>query len=480
MNKDLAHQLIAVVGYGITGRACVRFLLSKKAHVTVLDAKFDADALADTLVEEYVAEEKVQVAVLNNDSDLSNFDIIVLSPGVSPHQQCLQNYQAKGGKLIGDIELFSWFNTTPLIGITGSNGKTTVTDMLGVALEAAGLRVALAGNYGKGALDLLPTEGESSPYDYIVLELSSFQLEMTTSLNIEVAALLNVTEDHIDRHGTFEAYRDAKQAIFKNASLAVINVDESTSYPSVEVKSLKISAKNAIRQTDQDNQSIAQSKDVADLYINQKQEIVVKSNNVATVLLNRADIQLKGEHNLVNLLTVLAICQALNINLAKVANALSDYRGLAHRFEVVNTDTNAQWINDSKATNVGACLAALDCFEAHDYLVLIAGGDAKGANLQQLESALREKVNDLIVFGKDVSLFASLHENVYPVDSLAEAVAKASKCIHQKSDATVLLSPACASIDMFANYQARGDQFKALVTQLTTNGEAKAQAVNHG
>jgi UDP-N-acetylmuramoylalanine--D-glutamate ligase len=207
---------------------------------------------------------------------------------------------------------------------------------------------------------------------------------------------------------------------------------------------------------------------------------VVKSNNVATVLLNRADIQLKGEHNLVNLLTVLAICQALNINLAKVANALSDYRGLAHRFEVVNTDTNAQWINDSKATNVGACLAALDCFEAHDYLVLIAGGDAKGANLQQLESALREKVNDLIVFGKDASSFASLHANVYPVDSLAEAVAKASKCIHQKSDATVLLSPACASIDMFANYQARGDQFKALVTQLTTNGEAKAQAVNHG
>ncbi|MBF7072042.1 UDP-N-acetylmuramoyl-L-alanine--D-glutamate ligase [Glaciecola sp. MH2013] len=443
MRKDLAHQSIAVVGYGITGRACARFLLSKDAKVCVLDKRDLSEELEAT---------DLTSAILSETTELSHFDIVVLSPGVSPHQTCFKDYQKAGGCLIGDIELFAWFNRTPVIGVTGSNGKTTVTDMLGKVLQSAGLKVALAGNYGQGALDLLM---QGHDYDYVVLELSSFQLEMTSSLQLRVATLLNVTEDHIDRHGSLESYRLAKQRIFSNADSLVFNLDEQSSFPDPQYKA-------------NTQLTISSGDTAADFYVNDKSELVFSScvsGNATDIqkLLKVDEMLLKGKHNIVNALTVFAIAKIIGVDLRVAAASLKTYSGLEHRFELVLEHDGKRWINDSKATNVGACAAALACFDDNEYLVLIAGGDAKGADLSALKESLHNKVNELIVFGKDAEAFIALQPNALLVSTLSTAIAKAKELAETQPRATVLLSPACASIDMFKNYQERGAQFKEQV-----------------
>ena len=454
MNPNLAHQSIAVVGYGITGRACVRFLLSKGAKVIVIDKR---DDIANQITADMPASaELISTLSFNNQMDLSEFDWVILSPGVSPHQPCFETYKSQQGKLIGDIELFALFNQTPLIGITGSNGKTTVTDMLGVSLRAAGLRIELAGNYGKCALDLLldyPDE-HGDNLDFIVLELSSFQLEMCQHLRLEVATILNITEDHIDRHGTFENYKASKQAIFGMAKAIVINLDEDTSMP---MKRDKVCA------------SVSLQNPQANFFLGSGGDAILhhfSTEQAAKHVVKIDDMKLVGAHNYINTMTVLAICHHLNIGLSKSINALKAYEGLAHRFELVTRDSKVSWINDSKATNVGACLAALKCFESsHDELILLAGGDAKGADLHALEDELNNRVSKLIVFGKDANQFVDLCPAASKVDSLESAVILAADLAYQSraEKVTVLLSPACASLDMFTNYQQRGDIFKGLV-----------------
>jgi UDP-N-acetylmuramoylalanine--D-glutamate ligase len=486
MNKDLAHQSIAVVGYGITGQACVRFLLSQQAVVCVLDL--------DINIREKVSNEPhVTAAVFDSEMSLSAFSIVVVSPGVNPHLQCFKNYRQQGGQLIGDIELFAWFNKTPLIGITGSNGKTTVTDMLGKVLNSAGLHVELAGNYGKCAIDLLLEEATREiPLDVVVLELSSYQLEMTESLQLEFATILNITEDHLDRHGSFEAYKEAKQRIFKMAKNIITCRDEALSYPtdSQLVSSASTThtphicaevglsnnatgysiGKTAASQFLSNSNVVNTSVNPANLVT----EPTIQFNGVPVFAL--CDLQLKGSHNHINAMIVLAICDQLALDRNLTIKAICDYKGLPHRFETIRVSTitvadktsTITWINDSKATNVGACQAALACFvKSDDYLILIAGGDAKGADLSPLKGMIDTQVNQLIVLGKDALKFIKLIPNAIHVSDLHEAVS-ISLSLLKKADyanAVVLLSPACASLDMFVNYEDRGKIFASAVNE---------------
>lgn len=493
MNRNVAHQSIAVVGYGITGQACVRFLLSQQAKVCVIDRNVNIQQiLANNSQYEHV-----DSAIFAPDMSLSQFTIVVLSPGVDPHQACFVNYRQQGGVLIGDIELFAWFNTTALIGITGSNGKTTVTDMLGKVLTSAGLHVELAGNYGKCAVDiLLENEARKQPLDFIVLELSSYQLEMTESLQLEYATVLNITEDHLDRHGSFEAYKLAKQRIFAMAKNIVACRDEALSYPdglgpsnalssailtgvaNTSIKTVSTASRSThdtghdrvtricaeVSATEYDSgYSIAHAGTV-------KASIQFNGANV----LNLSALQLKGEHNVINAMIVLAICDQLSLVRSLTIPAISAYKGLPHRFELIHKSqfehqgkvSKVAWINDSKATNIGACQAALACFShSDDYLILIAGGDAKGVELLPLKASIDEYVDQLIVLGKDAAKFSQIIPNAIPVADLNEAVKTAQSLLKnsQAANATVLLSPACASIDMFANYQQRGDVFTRAV-----------------
>jgi UDP-N-acetylmuramoylalanine--D-glutamate ligase len=486
MNRDLAHQSIAVIGYGITGRACVRFLLSQQATVCV----FDRDV---NIQETVMSDTNVKVAVFEPDMSLSSFSIVIVSPGVNPHLPCFATYREQGGVLIGDIELFAWFNKTPLIGITGSNGKTTVTDMLGKVLKSAGLHVQLAGNYGKCAVDLLLEQAhKTTPLDIVVLELSSYQLEMTESLQLEFASILNITEDHLDRHGNFEAYKIAKQRIFTMAKNIVVCRDEVFSYPpTIELNEVGISNENTricaevgllnsltgysvgeilvsdcLSNSNMDNCSSDLAQAIA--------EPCIQFNGTALFALS--DLHLKGSHNYINIMIVLAICDQLSLDRELTIKAICDYKGLPHRFETIRVSTlkaadktsTITWINDSKATNVGACQAALACFKkSDDYLVLIAGGDAKGVDLSPLKEIIDSQVNQLIVLGKDAHKFIQLIPNAIHVRNLQEAVATSLSLI-QKADcanAVVLLSPACASLDMFVNYQDRGEIFASAVTE---------------
>lgn len=476
MNRDLTHQSIAVIGYGITGRACVRFLLSQEAKVCVIDRDMD---IQDKVDAELIDEKNLSVAVFEPSMSLSTFSIVVVSPGVNPHHPCFQEYRQQGGILIGDIELFAWFNKTPLIGITGSNGKTTVTDMLGKVLTHAGLQVELAGNYGKCAIELLLEEASRvKPLDVVVLELSSYQLEMTESLQLEFATILNISEDHLDRHGSFEAYKLAKQRIFSMSKNIIVCRDEVLSYPESHVGSNRV---NSDQETQQKTSRICAEVGLksgdAGYSISKDQktsESFVQFNGVNLFMLS--DLNLKGSHNYINAMIVLAICDQLMLDKKLTIEAICTYQGLPHRFQTVCVSkkfvgdkvSNITWINDSKATNVGACQAALACFKnADDYLVLIAGGDAKGVDLLPMKELIDTQVKHLIVLGKDAPKFIQLSPKAILVRDLQEAVSTALSLL-QKADyenAVVLLSPACASLDMFANYQERGDVFVKAVKE---------------
>jgi UDP-N-acetylmuramoylalanine--D-glutamate ligase len=476
MHTNLAHLSIAVIGYGITGRACVRFLLSQQAKVCVLDRNVNIQEIItqDTELKSSFSEQ-LSATVFDANISLSAFTIVVISPGVDPHQACFNNYREQGGILIGDIELFAWFNKTPLIGITGSNGKTTVTDMLGKVLTSAGLNVELAGNYGKGALDLLleePTRKE--PLDFVILELSSYQLEMTKSLKLEFATVLNITEDHLDRHGSFVAYKQAKQGIFAMAKHIIACRDEAFSYPENTDSNKAGYRQNSAKPFVCAEVGLTPNDSIYSLSKDSGAQLSIQFKGSPVLLLS--ELHLKGAHNYVNSMIVLAICDQLLLDRSLTVPAICEYKGLPHRFETVKLSTldvdgkitNITWINDSKATNLGACQAALSCFESdNDYLILIAGGDAKGVDLSPLKASIETQVDQLIVLGKDAPSFIQLIPDAIQVKNLSEAVAKSLSILKDNyhPHASVLLSPACASLDMFANYQERGNVFTAAIKE---------------
>ncbi|MFT6268569.1 MAG: UDP-N-acetylmuramoylalanine--D-glutamate ligase [Alphaproteobacteria bacterium] len=494
------NQSIAIIGYGVTGKACVNFLLNKGAKVSVFDAYFDAES-----EQHDTARQNLSLCELNDNVDLSKFDQVVVSPGVNLKQAFIQNYiRQKGDKksVVGDIELFarelnarnmaatqsSAQKQTAVIAVTGSNGKSTVVDMLTKALIKQDLNVVLGGNFGTSALSLIAEEKDAnnSRYknketkrhiDLIVLELSSFQLESTYSLRPNIACILNVTSDHLDRHGNMAAYTQAKQQIYINAHNIVFNRDDSATYPEQQ--------RNAI--------SVGLSKDSASSIDSfyQTNQGIYRANHL---VLDASRFPAVSQFQLLNMQVVLACAQILNMDMPLIVASLREYKGLPHRFETVYVDATTVWINDSKATNPGACIAAVESLSQQvDYIVLIAGGDAKGADIQELSPAISKYVDRLILIGKDAHLFthfdtpftyaASIEEAVEIASAFASSYVinyankNASKntnknadssindSLHSISDETsmphigVMLSPACASIDMFANYQERGQLF---------------------
>lgn len=482
------NQSIAIIGYGVTGKACVEFLLNKGAKICVFDA---------ILPREKLARPHLSFCTLTNNVDLSEFDLVVVSPGVNLKQSFIQAYiHHKGDErsVVGDIELFARElnatnnaaaqlqaqKPTAVIAVTGSNGKSTVVDMLTKAFIKQGLNVVLGGNFGTSALSLIAAEIDANTHqqknkimkqhiDLIVLELSSFQLESTYSLRPDIACILNVTSDHLDRHENMAAYTQAKQQIYVNARSIVFNRDDSATYPrqypnTISVGISKDSARpdNSFYQTDQGIYRAEQ------------------------LLLNARLVPAVSQFQLLNMQVVLACAQILNMNIPLVVESLQEYEGLPHRFETVYKDATTVWINDSKATNPGACIAAIESLSQRvNYIVLIAGGDAKGADTQALCDVISKHVDRLILIGKDAHLFTHFDAPFTYAKSIEEAVDIASdyassyaiNSVNQNSDSLinasvqnsndeessphigVMLSPACASTDMFANYQVRGQLF---------------------
>lgn len=459
------NKSIALIGYGVTGKACAEFLLAQGANVSVFDKSFDSYHASPTKLDFYPLDDTV---------DLTHFDTVVVSPGVNLQQAFIQNFQTSGHsnnkQVIGDIELFARELAkqnkrkltsqapTKVIAVTGSNGKSTVVDMLTKALKNTGLRVGLGGNFGTSALSLL-----SQDYDLIVLELSSFQLESTYSLCPDIACILNISADHLDRHGNIKNYTAIKHRIFQNASHTIANRDDELTHPlaSLSAYSVGLDAPKDF----QNGRRFYQTS--AGIYCNDK------------LMLDIAKIKSSSQFQLMNMQVVLACADILNVSLPPVIEALIVYKGLPHRFEVIHKTPNTVWINDSKATNPGACLAAIESARHQfEHIILIAGGDAKGADASVLKHVMKQHVDLLLLIGKDAALFTHFNIPFKYANSIEDAVTLASIYIHELTNRqskqqkdiapsiAVLLSPACASIDMFKNYQERGDLFSKAAQQV--------------
>lgn len=381
---------------------------------------------------------------------------LVVSPGISLQTPFVQKATALDIDVCGDVELFARACNKPIVAITGSNGKSTVTDLTDKLINAAGIRSQKAGNIGLPVLDFLPQDKA----EIYVLELSSFQLDTTDSLAPEIAVLLNISEDHLDRYSGFKQYCQSKQKIYQRAKYKVFNFDDELTHPAKICKNdLGFSL-----QIPKNNQSLSLShikplqsdKDLLSY------ELVVNQVDIMSCNL----LNITGKHNFANVLASLNILACLNIVIDKnVLQVLKGYKGLKHRFQLVKGDNLCQWINDSKATNVGATIAALNSLDLDPdtHLILIAGGDSKQSELSPLVQPLEEKVNSLILMGKDAELFNRLSSKVasYLVENMHQAVCKAKQLIDGKT--IILLSPACSSLDMFSSFEARGDEFIAEV-----------------
>jgi len=370
---------------------------------------------------------------------LNDVNEVIASPGVSLREPILVEAQKRGLPVIGDIELFARATQTPVVAITGTNGKSTVTTLVALMAQACGLRAFAGANLGRPALDLL----QESPADLFVLELSSFQLDTTYSLKTKTATVLNVTSDHMDRYDSMLDYAHAKAKAFNHCECAVTNRDDELvmAMPRNGQRTLSFSVKH----NDADYSTMQTAN-----------EIVLVAHG--RPLVNMTQIKLAGMHNVANALAALAMCEALQLDLKTCVQTLKEFVGLPHRSQWVADINGVRYIEDSKGTNVGATLAAVQGMSGP--LIVIAGGQGKGQDFTPLAPAFRNKVRCAVLLGQDASQINAVLKNVCEtkfVSSMEEAVVAAAR-IAQQGD-TVLLSPACASLDMFRDYAHRGDVF---------------------
>lgn len=392
-------------------------------------------------------------------------DLIVASPGVPLASPELQQALAAGIEIIGDIELLVRACATaakpvPIIAITGSNGKSTVTSLLGEMAVEAGIKVGVGGNIGTPALELLALQPE-----LIVLELSSFQLETTPSLAAAAATVLNISEDHLDRYRSLNHYRDTKLGIYQNAQLALYNREDDQTWLPNALTGSALAPKDTCS-FGLDNQAYGRVLQDGQLWL----------SRAGRPLLPVAELKILGSHNQLNALAAMALADQAGISQAAQVAVLRRFSGLRHRCQFVADKHGVRWVNDSKATNVGATLAAIagladTAEQARGRLWLIAGGQGKGQDFSPLTPLLNDKLAAMVCFGQDSAQLLALAENTYQVATLDEAVAW---CARQAIIGdTVLFAPACASLDMYGNYQLRGEHFIQLVEALELEGLAQ-------
>lgn len=428
-----------VLGLGATGLSVVRYLVSQGIKPLVMDSRRNPPGV-DQLAKEFA---DIELIVGGFDCRyLVQAEQIIISPGIAIDTPEVRAALDMGIEVIGDVELFARAiaDRKPcVIGITGSNGKTTVTTLVFEMLLAAGFNVAVGGNIGTPALDLLELDA-----DFYVLELSSFQLETTHSLNCIAATCLNISEDHMDRYTDLQAYRNAKISLYDQSRFIMYNRDDQLTYPNQPMNQNNF----GLGVPEGDAWGLGDGK-----IFHGDSEII-----------NLEDVALIGSHNHGNLLAAMALVHACGVDKASMVQVAKMFCGLSHRCELVGVRKGVSYINDSKATNVGATVAALEGLSTHlGEVYLIAGGDGKGADFRPLTKALTNVVQ-LITLGRDGHKIAKLKPGTIEVTTMAEAVAKAADMAF--SGDIVLLSPACASLDMYKNFMARGDDFRRLVEQL--------------
>ncbi|UQY35886.1 UDP-N-acetylmuramoyl-L-alanine--D-glutamate ligase [Pseudomonas fulva] len=447
MSLIASDQFRIVVGLGKSGMSLVRYLARQGVRFAVVDTRANPPELS-TLREQFP-----QVEVRCGELDvefLARASELLISPGLAVATPALQEAARRGAKLSGDIDLFARAAQAPIVAITGSNAKSTVTTLVGEMAAAAGRKVAVGGNLGTPALDLLADDVE-----LYVIELSSFQLETTELLNAEVATCLNVSEDHMDRYADLPAYHLAKHRIFRGARQVVVNRDDPLSRPMIADQVPCWSF--GLGKPDFKRFGLLEE--------NGEKFLAYQFD----ALLPVRELKVRGAHNQSNALAALALGHAVGLPMAAMLDTLKAFTGLAHRCQWVGERAGVSYYDDSKATNVGAALAAIEGLGADiaGKLVLIAGGDGKGADFSSLRKPVAAHCRAVVLLGRDADKLAAVLDgavDILRVDSLQAAVEQAA-VLAQRGDA-VLLSPACASLDMFKNFEERGRLFAQAVEAL--------------
>jgi UDP-N-acetylmuramoylalanine--D-glutamate ligase len=426
-----AGKHFVVIGARRSGLAAIELLRKQGARVTAMDSQPSAD-----IVEQ-------------REENLLDADAIVLSPGVPYDLPMLENVRARGIPTIGEVELAFHFLQGPVIGITGSNGKTTTTALTGHVLKQCGIACQVGGNIGTAVASLVAS---SSPKQWNVLELSSFQLESIVDFHASIAACLNVTPDHLDRHHTFEIYVNTKGRLFdtqRPGDFAVLNYDDATCRAFASRTKARIVWFSSTQRAP------------VGVFLNGDS---IEFNG--STFMTRSQIKLRGMHNVENVMAAAAVAHLAGARLEEIGAAVASFPGVEHRIEFVRKLSGVEYYNDSKATNVDAALKAIDAFP--NGLWIILGGKDKGSDYAPLRAPLAERAKGVLLIGAAAPLIRKALDGAVPLSDceiLERAVAHAHA--HAAPGDTVLLAPACASFDQFENYERRGERFKHLVAELS-------------
>ncbi len=438
MNGTRDRDRVIIVGLGKTGMSCVRHLAARDVELAVIDSREHPPCL-DALRRDYP-----DIAFFPGPFDaglLCTARELVVSPGVAPGEPAIAEAARAGVAIVGDVELFAREVAAPVIAITGSNGKSTVTMLLAAMARESGMQAAVGGNIGTPVLDLL---NDVAPDCYIV-ELSSFQLETTSSLNARAATVLNISADHMDRYPDIDVYAGAKRRIFSGDGVMVLNADDERVMAMLEPRRKHVLF------------GLGHPQRACDFGVRVDDDglWLVRGDQA---LMPAASIQMPGRHNIANVLAALALGEAAGLEMDAMLAAARHFPGLPHRTEWVAEHAGIRWYNDSKGTNVGATIAAIEGLGCP--VVLIAGGDGKGADFTALRSVMQRHGRAAVLIGRDGPLIGQALKGVVPVvqaQTMTEAVQRAAE-LARPGDC-VLLSPACASFDMYDSYIERGQHF---------------------
>jgi UDP-N-acetylmuramoylalanine--D-glutamate ligase len=450
MSQDLAGKSVAIVGMARSGMAAAEFLWKRGVHVTLSDNR-PATALESEI--RFLDERNIRYEAGGHSKELfESADLVVVSPGVPLSLPILRQAVETGRTLISEIELASRYLRGKVIAITGTNGKTTTTTLVGEILRAAGFRVQVGGNIGTPLISLVESSGEDT---WSVVELSSFQLEAVPTFRPDIAVILNITPDHLDRYASFEAYARAKLNIFENqkgSDFAVLNLDD----PNLE------KAAGWIRSQVfwfSGSRKVSRGTHVV------RGQIVFESGQGSESVMSCEQVPLKGRHNIENVAAAVTAAHLAGVPPRSIADGIRAFEAVEHRLEPVAHIKGVAFFNDSKATNVDATIKALEAFDSG--IVLILGGRDKGGDFTALRDLLQERAKSVILLGEASEKIRTQLAGVVPTTqahSMDDAVMLA---LHQAGPGdTVLLAPACASFDMFQNYEHRGREFKAAVGRL--------------
>lgn len=441
------HGLKVVVGLGISGVSAINFLHQQGHQVAVTDSRSTPPGC-----EQIPADVKTSFGKIDLDL-LLQADEIIISPGLAVEMPEIQQAIAQGIPVISEIQLLRRATDVPIVAITGSNAKSTVTTLIGEMAHNAGKKVAVGGNLGRPALDLLNDNPE-----LLILELSSFQLETTTDLNAEVAIILNMSEDHLDRHGTMEHYQNIKHRIFQGAKHIVFNRDDVATQTDISAPTISF----GIDEPQNEQYGVAFEQDT--IWLVRGQQRLMRSD----------ELYIQGTHNIANVLACFALGESIGLDLNSMIETAKQFKGLEHRCQYVDEINGVRYYNDSKGTNVGATLAAIDGLGKSTQvkggkLALILGGQGKGQDFSLLAQAIQSYVKVVVLIGEDAQ---KIHQDLASVKNttfiFAESLQQAVDICQQQTQENdvVLLSPACASFDMFSGYPERGRKFVEYVQQL--------------